>query len=750
MLKLISSIILALVCFRAHAQLSFGYSNLPEIQVQNNGNWVSLLNPWQGGFNNPQPNLIDLNNDNLLDLAVFDRGNNRVSCFLRSGEGLSTVYTYHAYYSSLFPYLTDWMILKDIDCDSKPDLFSIKLNALAPRLLKNVGNGNGARFVTRDSLLLTTTFSGTPTQLILNTGDFPSIVDIDNDGDLDFVCQEFTGSGFELHLNQARDSGVGNACNFSRFKKITNCFGGLASTFTCGNYQQLNCRIGADRDLPNGRVAHVGATITIEDVTGDGRPDLLAGDVGCSNLYVLPNTSASGYSFSTTPLAPFPNATNPAVTQDYPASFVMDIDGDGQKDLLVAPNSTSSNSNYNTFQNSFFYYKNQSNAAGFNFQLIANNFLQNTTLDFGFDARPAIGDVDGDGLQDILVGCGGFRNSTAATSSIAFIKNIGTSTAPVFRLMTTDWQGLSSSNRPSMQPELIDLDLDGALDLVLGYDTGRSSHQVLFYKNGNAVGAALSFDFTQFKPLRGPNWLPFDSPAFVDVDQDGLLDLLVGRYNATVLHYRNTGTNANPVYSLITNKFVGINFLNQGVYDLNIWVADVNADSNPDLVTIDQKGTLRAYMNIRNRGSDSLVPETRYLRDYLAQNAETTPLGSRAHPALGDLNGDGLQDMLLGQSSGGLTLYWNTLRSTPTSTTPTVAVLQKLVIAPNPTLGEVQVAIPESGTLQIIDAQGRTIKMLAVEVGNQQISLSQFAAGYYHFQLITTSGRKYSAVCVKE
>jgi hypothetical protein len=38
-------------------------------------------------------------------------------------------------------------------------------------------------------------------------------------------------------------------------------------------------------------------------------------------------------------------------------------------------------------------------------------------------------------------------------------------------------------------------------------------------------------------------------PSFADIDGDGKIDLLVGTWNARLLVYRNTGTNARPVYA---------------------------------------------------------------------------------------------------------------------------------------------------------------------------------------------------------
>src|ERR1017187_8531358 len=89
----------------------------------------SLLNPWCGGWLNPQFSRIDLNGDGRMDLFVFEPGinglsgfgDNRVLTFLNIGNGQ---YQYAPEYESYFPHLLDWALLVDYNHDGKPDIFS--------------------------------------------------------------------------------------------------------------------------------------------------------------------------------------------------------------------------------------------------------------------------------------------------------------------------------------------------------------------------------------------------------------------------------------------------------------------------------------------------------------------------------------------------------------------------------------------------------------------------------------------------
>ena len=51
------------------------------VPVINNND--TLKNPWAGGFNSVQISKIDLNNDQIEDLFVFDKSCNKVITFLR-------------------------------------------------------------------------------------------------------------------------------------------------------------------------------------------------------------------------------------------------------------------------------------------------------------------------------------------------------------------------------------------------------------------------------------------------------------------------------------------------------------------------------------------------------------------------------------------------------------------------------------------------------------------------------------------
>ena len=80
----------------------------------------TLINAWTGGFNAVQISKIDLNNDQIEDLFVFDRTGNKISTFITNGNK----YIYDPHYEQFFPNeLTDWVLLRDFNGDNKKDIF---------------------------------------------------------------------------------------------------------------------------------------------------------------------------------------------------------------------------------------------------------------------------------------------------------------------------------------------------------------------------------------------------------------------------------------------------------------------------------------------------------------------------------------------------------------------------------------------------------------------------------------------------
>jgi hypothetical protein len=146
-------------------------------------------------------------------------------------------------------------------------------------------------------------------------------------------------------------------------------------------------------------------------------------------------------------------------------------------------------------------------------------------LDVGSRAAPALGDVDGDGRADLLVGSGG--------GDVVGFKNTGGSGGPVWeRTEAWDVPAIDDETRPALG----DVNHDGKLDLAIGTDGGAVA---LFLGNGGGGFVRVA----AWDPSIGDGRT---APGFVDFDADGRVDLVVEDGNATAHVFKNTGSGWMP------------------------------------------------------------------------------------------------------------------------------------------------------------------------------------------------------------
>ena len=118
---------------------------------------------------------------------------------------------------------------------------------------------------------------------------------------------------------------------------------------------------------------------------------------------------------------------------------------------------------------------------------------------------------------------------------------------------------------------------------------------------------------------------------------------MVGQANGSLLLYRNTGTAKAPRFELVPDALDALRAGRRSVPTL----ADVDGDGRLDLIVGRETGGAAVY---RNSGMGAAVKFTE-VKDL------ALPLPSGAGPALADLTGDGVLDLVSGTLSGGLVFY---------------------------------------------------------------------------------------------
>lgn len=699
---------------------------------------------WSGGVNFVQVSDIDMNGDGLKDLFLFDRSGNTVTTLLNNGQPGTMAYRHTRDYANTFPFneLHDWVLFRDFNCDGKEDLFTYSQAGFAVYKNTSIGPELSFELVTFrvNSTYVSPSGAGTVANLFISQVDLPSVEDVDGDGDLDVLTFSLLGSYLEYHKNLSLE--LYGTCDSLKFELRNKCWGYFAENFNTNsvtlnvpcNFNVPDPEIGEGDERPSTpseeERAHAGSTVLALDLNGDGVKEVLLGDISYNNLVGLYNGGTVEEALMTVEDTLFPSYDTSIDLPLFPGGYFEDVDNDGKRDLLVGCNSTSLAEN----DLSLWYYHNTGTDASPIFERVQQDLFQDRMLDHGEGAFPVAYDENGDGLMDLIVANHGyFASAGAYIGKLALYRNVGTTQSPAFSLITEDYANMSTSGIGlSMYPAFGDVDGDGDLDMYVGDLQGR----LHAYRNA-PVGGVAQFELLQANVLdiagEAIDVGQFATPQFTDLDEDGLLDLLIGERNGNLNYYRNTGSATTPVWTL-TNENIG------GVSTVEWW--NVTGYSVPNLFITptgdrqlllgSESGWLYHYGDIDGNleGSWTLLDSTFMdLRE-----------GIRTGLCLHDYTGDGILDMVLGNYRGGLS-FW---RSDMVSGITTPSSGSAFSLFPNPATERVELVLPEapSGPAMaiILNAQGQVVREQAVNAVRTTLDVSGLGSGVYVVRINTTRG----------
>ncbi len=435
------------------------------------------------------------------------------------------------------------------------------------------------------------------TAIFSDRQNIPQFVDIDCDGRLDLFIGRITG----IILRYEADSAVARASPAPPvFRLVTDRF--------------------EDLEIITGQGSMHGAnTMAFSDVDDDGDLDLVWGDFFEGGLLLFQNEGSCAEPRLRRDPVRFP-VGDPLITSGYNAPAFGDLSGDGRPDLVVGVLGGSYDPNRNTILNLWYYTR----EAGGGWRRRTGELLPQ--IDVGSESSPTLADLDGDGDLDLLLG-NKIEPGERHTGRLYWYENTGSRTAPSFRLRGR----LPLEGQYHYAAAAGDLDGDGRTDLVVG----SFGSKLAFWRNAGGAPTLVLIDSAVAAVTRGSH----TTPALGDLDGDGDLDLLVGRASGYLTQFRNDGTRTAPKFVLTADEWEEIRPGRRSAPHLY----DLDQDGDLDLlVGTDDKG-VALYRNSGTRTAPRFVVDSTFRLD-------VPPISS---PVAGDLDGDGLAELIVGNVGGG-------------------------------------------------------------------------------------------------
>lgn len=534
----------------------------------------------------PRPAFTDIDGDADLDLFVGER-NGRIYFYENIGD--TTVPEFSlitTYYDSIDVGLHAAPTFHDIDADGDQDLFI----------------GNGSNGCWKGNVVFYRN-DGSPTQANwtwvtdslanIDACDFstPAFADIDNDGD----CEIFVGGGYGRVVYYKNigtpDSAVWDSVTSSYGPALTD------STF---------------RPVDAGWKA----APTFKDIDSDGDMDWFIGnDQGELHYYENQGTPEVPQFVKIT--ENYAGVSYRWLSYTFPT--FADIDGDGDCDLFVGEHYGNIN-----------FYRNVGTATEPSWKWEEIDFIHG--LETGRYSAPTSGDIDQDGDQDILLG--GIRGF------IRLFSNIGDEVLANWHF---DEDFFPERIQSYSKPVLVDIDNDSLLDIFVG--GGSYLH---FYHN-TSTDDTLSWTFITSQ-YDSTNHESRSSPAFIDIDNDGDLDLFVGNSTGRLAFYENKGLSDSGTVEWDSIS-IYYDSIDVGGYSTPTFF-DADKDMDYDLFIGNSAGKIHYYKNIGN----AQIPEWKFITN----NYYQIDVGAYSTPHFSDINGDSLKDLLVGNQNGGLYCWSNT------------------------------------------------------------------------------------------
>ncbi|MDZ7740217.1 MAG: T9SS type A sorting domain-containing protein [Bacteroidota bacterium] len=519
------------------------------------------------------------------------------------------------------------------------------------------------------------------------------------------------------------------------YEKVSNCWGHFAESDESNQIFLDSCLGNGFRNgLPGER--HTGSTFFVSDLNGNGAKDLVLGDVDYPGLVMLTNGGSSMDAMMISQDWGFPFETKEINLFSMPAVAFLDVNNDNKRDLLVSPFDPNPYVSRNHQSSQLYLNDGEDDLPDFRFE--KSIFLQEEMIDLGSGAYPALLDVNGDGLKDLVVGNYGYYDSSwydewfflhsSYTASLALFLNTGTLTQPSYNFYNPDFAGLSELGVRELVPTFADLDGDGDFDMLCGNENGK----IMYFEN---VAASMDTVIFQLKELnyQGIDVGDFSYPHLFDIDRDQLPDLIIGEKKGNLNYYRNTGSVQQPLFTFVTDSLGGVQVTDYSVSNNGYSCPRFfRVQDETRLIVGSEQGKLFYFKDV-DENLPGKFPES----DSLAFLVDTSGVdffpAFRSSAVIDDINGDGWMDIFAGNFSGGIQLYSKT--HVPVS--PWIEENQadvSLILYPNPAGAYVSLkagANVKSMIVRMYDMNGSLVREFTVNKNYKELYLQDLSPGIY-------------------